>query len=353
MSAKKLVLIVGGRSAEHTIALRSAESIVNQLDKSKYFLKITYVDRQGKWYAISGEPEKIPVRTLEEYFKEHNSDFKLTNPTEALQGMDIAFPVIHGTYGEDGTIQGILKGADIPFVGSGILGSAVGMDKEMCKILVKEAGIGIADYLTLYAHNKTSYTFEQVKEKLGIPVFVKPSAAGSSVGVHKVATQEEYDHAIQDAFQYDRKVIIEEAVIGQELECAILGNDIPKASVIGEIVPKIDFYSYDAKYLSDDGADLLIPANINDADSERIQKAAIDAFIALGCEGLSRVDFFLTNDGKLIFNEINTFPGFTSISMYPSLWEASGVPYAELLDQLISFGLDRYEKERKLIVDYR
>jgi D-alanine-D-alanine ligase len=270
----------------------------------------------------------------------------------------VVFPILHGPYGEDGTVQGLLKLADIPFVGSGVLGSAVGMDKDVMKRLLRDAGIPVGAFLALRSHEPVP-PYRELTEALGSPLFVKPANMGSSVGIGKVHTQEEYLPALRKAFLYDRKIVIEEYIKGRELECAVLGNEEPAASVPGEVIPRHEFYSYDAKYLDDQGAALVIPANLGEALTERVRRLAVKTFQVLGGEGLSRVDFFLREAGgnggggedgrqEILVNEINTIPGFTRISMYPKLWEASGLSYTELITRLIELAIDRFRKEQRL-----
>ncbi len=354
MSRIKLAVLAGGKSAEHTIALRSTQSILRNLNQDKYEISLIYIDRSAQWFLVDGDIFELDIEHLEKSFLQGDSNlFTKTNPTQALESQEIAFPVIHGTYGEDGVVQGVLRDQNIAFVGCDVLGSAVGMDKELCKRIARDSGVAIAAFQTIYAHQKDTANFEEISVSLGLPLFVKPSSAGSSVGVHKVQNEAQFHEALSDAFKYDKKVIVEEAVSGQEIECAVLGNESPKASIIGEIVPTKDFYSYAAKYIESDGADLLIPAKLSTETMEEVKKEAIKVFQALCCEGLSRVDFFYQQDGTIVFNEINTFPGFTSISMYPSLWEASGVAYPDLLDELISLGLKRHQRDQQLSVDYQ
>jgi D-alanine-D-alanine ligase len=261
--------------------------------------------------------------------------------------VDVVFPILHGPFGEDGTIQGFLKLADIPFVGPGVLGSAVGMDKDAMKRLLRDAGIPIGKFITVKSHEQAP-SFAEIETVLGKPFFIKPANMGSSVGISKVNDEAHYGSAIKDAFQYDIKIIIEEFIPGREIECAVLGNEEPAASVPGEIIPSHEFYSYDAKYLDENGAALEIPAKIDEKTKKRIQELAIKTFHALCCEGLSRVDFFLKEDGEIIVNEINTMPGFTRISMYPKMWEASGITYTELISRLIELAISRHEKEHVL-----
>jgi len=252
---------------------------------------------------------------------------------------------LHGPFGEDGTIQGFLKLADIPFVGPSVLGSAVGMDKDVMRRLLRDAGIPVTDYVTL---RKGEPIDNQEINELGMPLFVKPANLGSSIGISKVHDQSELDAAIELAFTYDTKVLVEKAVAGRELECGVLGNENPEASVVGEIIPTHEFYSYDAKYLDDNGAASQIPANIPEEVSKRIQELAIRTFKVLECEGLGRVDVFLTPENNVIVNEINTIPGFTSISMYPKMWEASGLGYTDLITRLIELAIQRFERDKQL-----
>ena len=249
-------------------------------------------------------------------------------------------------FGEDGTVQGLLKLANVPFVGPGVLGSAVGMDKDMTKRLLRDAGIPIGKFL---AATKTDpISFKSARKQLGAPLFIKPANLGSSVGVYKVRDEKEFDAAIINALKFDTKILIEEFISGREVECAVLGNESPRASIVGEIIPHHEFYSYEAKYLDENGAGLEIPAKISRKTEKLIQEIAIKTFKVLGCEGMSRVDCFLKEDGSVVVNEINTIPGFTSISMYPKLWEASGVPPRKLIDTLISLALARHKRDSKL-----
>jgi D-alanine-D-alanine ligase len=259
----------------------------------------------------------------------------------------VVFPILHGPFGEDGTIQGFLKLADIPFVGPGVLGSAVGMDKDAMKRLLRDAGVPIGKFLTVKSHERVP-AFAEVEAALGKPVFIKPANMGSSVGISKVHDEGEYAAAIQDAFQFDTKIIIEEFIPGREIECAVLGNEEPAASSPGEVIPSHEFYSYDAKYLDENGAMLKIPAQLDGQTTKKIQQLAIQTFQTLCCEGLSRVDFFLKESGEIMVNEINTMPGFTRISMYPKMWETAGITYTELITRLIELAISRYEKERRL-----
>jgi D-alanine-D-alanine ligase len=262
--------------------------------------------------------------------------------------LDVVFPVLHGPFGEDGTVQGLLKLANIAFVGAGVLGSAVGMDKDVMKRLLRDAGIPIARFIVVNGHSSEKISFDYAREQLGLPVFVKPANLGSSVGIHKVKNREEFEQAVDDAFNYDNKILIEECIHGREIECSVLGNANAIASVPGEILPRHEFYSYEAKYLDENGAVLEVPAKLTPAISERIRELAIKVFSVLCCEGMARVDFFLRDGEDLIVNEINTIPGFTRISMYPKLWEASGISYSELIGRLIQLAIERFDREKRL-----
>jgi D-alanine-D-alanine ligase len=261
--------------------------------------------------------------------------------------LDLVFPILHGPFGEDGTVQGLLKLADIPFVGAGVLASAAGMDKDVMKRLFRDAGLPICKFRAIKSHEKIP-GFNELTSELGCPLFIKPANMGSSVGVSKVNNEEEYLAAVKDAFRFDAKILMEEFVPGRELECSVLGNEEPVASVVGEIKSTHEFYSYDAKYIDESGAVLEIPAKISEEISNRVRELAIKTFQAVECEGLGRVDFFLKEDNEIIVNEINTMPGFTKISMYPKLWAASGVSYSQLIDRLIELALKRFEKEKRL-----
>ncbi|MBP7184327.1 MAG: D-alanine--D-alanine ligase [Saprospiraceae bacterium] len=352
----KVAIIFGGKSAEHSISLISATNIINALDKNIYEPILLGIDKKGEWrYNLDYAHLNVDL-TKHDYFEKSQVVYLRNIDKSAailsvldnkkLAHFDVGFPIIHGTFGEDGTLQSILEALDIPFVGPDNLGSAIGMDKDVTKRLLRDANIPIARFYSLLKNQKDELSFQEIIADLGSPIFVKPANAGSSVGVTKVNSLEEYENAINLAFRYDNKIIIEEAVIGKEVECAVLGNEHPEASVIGEIVPTVEFYTFEAKYVSTDGAKLRIPADIDADISEQIRKIAIKAFKLLCCEGLSRVDFFLRADNTFVLNEINTLPGFTSISMYPKLWEYSGIPYQELLNRLIELGLQRFKRDK-------
>jgi D-alanine-D-alanine ligase len=315
MKKLKIGVLFGGKSAEHEVSLQSARNVIEALDKNKYKVIPIKINKSGKFV------------------------FSVINE------VDVVFPVLHGPFGEDGSMQGLLKLAGVPYVGAGVLGSAIGMDKDVMKRLFREAGIPTSKFLILRVSEETS--FKKISRVLGLPVFVKPANLGSSVGISKVKNEKEWKSALKDAFQYDSKIIIEESINGREIECAVLGNEKPIASIPGEIIANQEFYSYNAKYI-DEGAVAEIPAKINEISIKKIQALAIRVFKILNCEGMGRVDFFLKDNGEVIVNEINTIPGFTAISMYPKLWEASGLPLAKLLDKLIELAIVRFNKEQKL-----
>jgi D-alanine-D-alanine ligase len=349
-------IIFGGKSAEHEISLLSARNVYKALDREKYVPVLIGIDKQGRWrlhhetrqLPDSGDPRLIRL-------SEEGSPAALLPScggvlTEQIR-LDVVFPILHGPLGEDGTIQGLLKLAGLPFVGAGVLGSAAGMDKDVMKRLLRDAGVPIGDFMCLRSHEKIP-PFDGTASRLGLPFFVKPANMGSSVGVNKIRRQEEYLPGIADAFKYDSKIVIEEFIPGRELECAVLGNEDPRASVPGEIKSAHEFYSYQAKYIDRNGVVTEIPARIPEAAAERIRELAVKTFKVLECEGLGRVDFFLKDSGEVIVNEINTMPGFTRISMYPKLWEASGVSYTELIDRLIVLALERFRKEEALATSF-
>lgn len=352
-------VIFGGKSAEHEVSLQSAKNVIEAIDKEKYEVVPIAIGKEGKWHIgvsydalVASDNSKLAKLnpsdvTLALVPGQEQRFVALSSPVE-VGPLDVVFPVLHGPYGEDGTIQGFLKLADIPFVGAGVAGSAVGMDKELAKRLLREASIPIARFLVVPLSMRSKVSFSNVAARLGTPVFVKPANLGSSVGVSKVKSKEEFGPAVAHAFEFDRKILIEEFIQGREIECAVLGNDTPIASLPGEVIPRHEFYSYDAKYLDENGAALEIPVKLPEETVRRVQELAVKAFKALSCEGMGRVDFFLKENGELLVNEINTIPGFTKISMYPKLWEASGIPYTELIDRLIQLALERFEEEKKL-----
>ena len=356
----RVVILFGGKSAEHEISLISARNIVDAMDKKKYEILAIGIDPQGRWFIDEGarllssrEQSRVTFRHARDSAAvlpggvTQKSIVRLS-PGRALGAVDVVFPVLHGPFGEDGTVQGLLKLANLPFVGAGVIGSAVGMDKDVMKRLLRDAKIPIAKFLVFERHAASTIRLAKVKRALGLPFFVKPANLGSSVGISKVSAGKQFGAAIKAAFRYDNKILIEENIAGREIECSVLGNENPIASLPGEIITRHDFYSYDAKYLDDKGAQLVIPAELPKRVVKEIQAMAVKTFKTLGCEGMARVDFFLRHNREVFVNEINTIPGFTKISMYPKLWEASGMSYAKLIDRLIQLARERFRREKNL-----
>lgn len=339
MANLNVCVIIGGMSTEHDVSMISGKNVVENLDKDKYEVYPVVIDKNGKWYeqSINNNEEKKEIENIVEYLKKK----------------DVVFPVLHGLYGEDGTIQGMLELLKIPYVGCGILSSSICMDKVYSKVIFQKAKILQAKYI--YIKNKNTYIdedfnerefnseeiIETVEKKLGFPVFVKPSNSGSSVGINKVKDAEELIKAIDEAAVYDKKILIEKAIVGKEVECAVLGNEEVKASIVGQILPAEDFYTYDAKYNNPESL-VKIPADLSEQKINEIRELAIKAFKAVDGSGLARVDFFV-EDGteKVYINEINTMPGFTEISMYPKLWGYEGLKYSELLSKLIELAINK------------
>ncbi len=360
MSKLNLVVLLGGKSPEHNISLISGNSVINALNKDKYDITVVGIDKAGHWwlqenkdYLVNSDNPATICLVKSKISVSLVTDGKRTLLVkdvdyEIVAKVDVVFPVLHGPNGEDGVIQGYFRKSNVAFVGVDVMASSVGMDKDMSKRLWRDAGIPIADFVIADLSNRSSVKYRDVVDQLGLPLFVKPANAGSSVGVSKVVDEASFSLAMDEAFKFDRKVLIEEAVEGIEVECAVLGNEHPQASVVGAIIPTESFYSYEAKYISSTGAKLMIPADIPENVSNHIRNTAIKAFQVIGGEGLSRVDFFLRKDNTIVLNEINTLPGFTSISMYPKLWEATGLSYPELLDRLIALALSRHKQMRKL-----
>src|SRR5271157_4221468 len=391
MKKLRVGILFGGRSGEHEVSLLSAASVLQAIDKDKYEVVPIGITKDGRWLTAddaenllqgklvleprhlrAGDPETTPSAAVlargesvvvppepvhrQSGLVPFQTDASLTRrASDRAINVDVIFPVLHGTFGEDGTIQGLLELADIAYVGAGVLGSSAGMDKDIMKSLFRAAGLPIVKHVTVLRgqfEREPKKVQKLVESKLKYPVFVKPANLGSSVGISKAHDRKELGPAIAEAAKFDRKIVIEEGVGGKknkarEIECAVLGNDEPKASIAGEIVPCKEFYDYDAKYLVE-GSEAVIPAKITKAEMKTVQSLAIAAFQAVDCTGLARVDFLMEPKSRKIFvNEINTMPGFTAISMYPKLWAASGVPYPELIDQLIQLGIERHEDKKR------
>lgn len=363
----KVGVIFGGRSGEHEVSLRSAESIINALDRDKYEVVPIAITKSGKWLASSEATNLLPgavmanadqhVAIFGDPTEKGLARFSGESTTSQRDKLDVIFPVLHGTYGEDGTIQGLLEMADVPYVGCGVLGSAAGMDKVVMKRLFREAGLPIVEFthfLRSQWEADAPKIESRVAEEIGFPCFVKPANLGSSVGISKATHTKSLNEAIVLAAKYDRKIVVERGVDAREIEVSVLGNDQPQASLPGEIVPQsAEFYDYEAKYISSAGARLEIPANLSEIQTKEIQQLAIQAFQAVDGSGLGRVDFFLEREtGKLLLNEINTMPGFTSISMYPKLWEASGLGYSQLIDRLIELAFERHREKSRNVTSF-
>ncbi len=392
MKKIRVGILFGGRSGEHEISLLSAASVFNAIDKNKYEVVPIGITKEGRWVTAAdaerllqgkvedhkhlraGDPEATPGAavlakgeavvvppepqkhgSLTPFETDASAHALTRRATDRAIDVDVIFPVLHGTFGEDGTIQGLLELADLPYVGAGVLGSAAGMDKDIMKALFRAAGLPIVKHVTLLRsewETKAKKVEKSVESKLKYPVFVKPANLGSSVGISKAHDRKELGLAIEEATKFDRKIVIEQGVGGRkqkarEIECSVLGNDNPEASLPGEIVPSTEFYDYNAKYL-DEGSQLIIPAKLSKGETKQVQHLAIAAFKAIDCSGLARVDFLMEPKSRKIYlNEINTMPGFTAISMYPKLWAASGVSYSDLIGRLIQLGLDRHEERKK------
>jgi len=396
MAKPRVGILFGGRSGEHEVSLLSAASVLSAIDKTKYEVVPIGITKDGHWLTAehaerllqgnagkgaraaqerhlrAGDPEATPGAAVlargeavlvppEPAHREaglapfQTEGAALRRTSDRAINVDVIFPVLHGTFGEDGTIQGLLELADIAYVGAGVLGSAAGMDKDIMKSLFRTAGLPIVRHVTILRsqwESEPKKVRKLVESKLKYPVFVKPANLGSSVGITKAHDREELGPAIEEAAKFDRKIVIEEGVGGKkyrarEIECSVLGNDDPKASVAGEVVPCREFYDYEAKYL-EEGSELVIPAEITKAEMKKVQALAVGAFLAVDCSGLARVDFLMEPKSRKIYvNEINTMPGFTAISMYPKLWAASGVSYPELIDRLIQLGIERHEDKKR------
>jgi D-alanine-D-alanine ligase len=391
MEKIRVGILFGGRSGEHEVSLLSAASVLNAIDKEKYEVVPIGITKDRRWHTAEHAENLLTGKLVIEPRNLRAGDPETTSPAAVLArgeavvvppepvhrqsglvpfqtdagmmrrasdraiNVDVIFPVLHGTFGEDGTIQGLLELADIPYVGAGVLGSAAGMDKDIMKSLFIAAGIPIVKHVTILrgAWDKDPKKVQKlVESKLTYPVFVKPANLGSSVGISKAHNRKELGPAIEEAAKFDRKIVIEQGVGGKkekarEIECSVLGNDEPAASVPGEIVPGKEFYDYTAKYV-DEGSQLIIPAKLTKAETKKVQELAVKAFQAVDCSGLARVDFLMDpKTGKIFLNEINTMPGFTAISMYPKLWAASGLDYADLIDRLIQLGIERHQDKKK------
>lgn len=354
----KLCLLYGGKSAEHQVSLQTAKAVIQALDHEKFEIDPIYINTEGMWIkgeAITGPIESVKAlefSTGEMIAPNALSTSFVSTPSEseAGNGYDVIFPLLHGPNGEDGTVQGMLELLDLPYVGNGVLASAAGMDKVIMKNLFAQAGLEQVKYVWFIRSNWESNreaAYEKVEKEFGYPCFVKPANLGSSVGISKCTNRNELETAFIEAFQFDRKVIIEEGITAREIEIGVLGNDDPECSVAGEIVPKKDFYDYKAKYEDGETA-LIIPAEISSDIYHQLSNTAIQAFKALDCSGLVRADFFVTNEGKVLINEVNTMPGFTPFSMFPLLWKHSGVEYPALIERLVELAQERHKDKQNI-----
>jgi D-alanine-D-alanine ligase len=345
-------VIYGGRSGEHEVSVASAASIFRHLDAAKYEPVPIRIEKTGRWTLGGKVPQALSAAAVLEQRSSEALQIVEPSAAVAVTGVDVVFPVLHGPYGEDGTVQGLLELANVPYVGAGVLGSAAGMDKAVMKTLFAASGLPIVAHLVALRpewQRGAGDITRRVAATLGFPVFVKPANLGSSVGISKARNESEFAEAMELALQFDRKIVIEAGVAdAREIECAVLGNDEPKASTVGEIIPSREFYDYEAKYL-DEGSELLIPAPLSANHTAEIQRLAVEAFRAVEGAGMARVDFLMSRTTEQIYvNEVNTIPGFTTISMYPKLWEASGLPYSALIDRLIELALERHAEKQRL-----
>ena len=352
MKKTRVGVVFGGRSGEHEISIRSAESILQALDRSKYDVVPIGITKEGKWLRARRAIALLsPAKEIEKTFSAGTPVLMAAEPADEPT-LDVVFPVLHGPFGEDGTIQGLFELADVPYVGAGVLGSAVGMDKDVTKRLLRDARLPIVEYWRLWDTDRDAFVAAH-GATLPYPVFVKPANLGSSVGITKVASEEGLRAAISEAGEYDRKVVIERGVDAREIELSVLGNDDPIVSVPGEVRPSGEFYDYQAKYIDED-AELIIPASLEESEVPEAQRLALTAFKVLECSDMARVDLLLEKETKKFYvNEINTLPGFTSISQYPRLWEASGVPYPELIDRLIELAIERHRQRSGRRTSYK
>ena len=350
----KLGLLYGGKSAEHKVSMQTALAVIKALDSSKYDIHPIYINEEGEW--IKGPQIQGPVESVKQLEFDAASQVVQTTGFNSIiaqgsdKAFDVVFPLLHGPNGEDGTVQGLLELLNIPYVGNGVLASSAGMDKVIMKNIFAQAGleqVGYVSYLRSEWSGNEEKVCGEVEEALGYPCFVKPANLGSSVGISKCENAKELFKAFEEAFQFDRKVIVEEGVTAREVEIGVIGNDYPECSVAGEIIPKKDFYDYKAKYEDGDTA-LVIPAEITKDEYQMLHDMAIKAYKALDCSGLVRADFFLTRDGKAYINEVNTMPGFTPFSMFPLLWNHTGVEYPQLIERLINLALERHAEKQKI-----
>ena len=357
MSRLTVALLFGGKSPEHEVSFRSAKNIFKALDTDTYTPILIGVSYSGSWHVIDPvefmRMDSLPARNtltpLALVPGKANKQLIDLDTGKPLPSIDVVFPIIHGPMGEDGTLQGLLRHLDIPFVGPDVCGSAVAMDKDVAKRLLREADLLVAEGRAFTSSSREALDFAALRNQLGLPLYIKPANMGSSVGVSKVETLDEFQKAVELAFTYDVKIIVEQGIEGRELECAVMGNEVPETTRVGEVVLDSKFYDYASKYAGESEAQVLIPApNLSEEELAKLILVARSAYQTLCCEGMARVDMFLCPDGSVYVNEVNTLPGFTSISMYPQLWQDTGLGYSQLLDHLIQLALDRYKRDGQL-----
>lgn len=356
MSKKlKVALLYGGRSVEHGVSINSARNIFEFIDKTKYEVFPVGINKQGQWFLTTSVDKEIELGKPLGLVLDPNNPVLLVLSNNDRINIDIIFPVLHGTDGEDGSIQGLIKAMDIPMVGTGVLGSSLSMSKIVAKRLLKDAGIPVTNFLAYNYSEKDSLDFEKIKSLMGLPFMVKAASLGSSVGVSKVKDKNDFQQAVEEAFRYDDNLIVEQFVKGRELECAILGNYPPEASYPGEIVinASYDFYTFDAKYVDPDAVRIEVPAKLDKETAEKIRDISVRAFIALNCNDFSRVDLFLDENNNIYVNEINTIPGFTNSSMFPMMWKERGIGFTDLINKLLDLAQVRYDRGKRIERDFQ
>ncbi|GJM28822.1 MAG: D-alanine--D-alanine ligase [Cyclobacteriaceae bacterium] len=352
----RIALLFGGKSVEHEISLRSVRNVYEQLDRSRFEPVLLGITKQGSWHLLDSIDQPIGTGDyLNLSLGDSEHTFTTSNGNSGTGKLDLVFPVLHGTDGEDGSVQGLLQTADIPFAGSGVLGSSVSMDKHISKQLLVKENIPTSKYLAIKQSDLSGLDYKHIVEQIGSPFIVKPISLGSSVGVAKIKNEGDFNQAVTGALRYDQGFLAEEFIQGRELECAVLGNQMARSSDPGEIIisPRYEFYSYDAKYQDPDAVEIKIPADLKPATRDLIKKMSLKAYKTLGCEDFARVDLFLKADESIYINEINTIPGFTNSSMFPSLWAQHGISFSALITQIIDLAMERYEMKKKLNRDYR
>lgn len=347
---KKVALLYGGRSVEHGVSVNSGRNIFEFIDKENFEVIPIGISQTGQWFLTQGVTKDVEQgKALGLILDPKNAGLILLASGDRIK-VDLVFPVLHGTDGEDGSIQGLIKALDIPMVGTGVLGSSVSMNKVIAKKMLKEAGVPVSKFLTYSYRDKKKINFEEIVKKLKLPFMVKSASLGSSVGVSKVSKKTQFKKALEEAFRYDHEVIIEEFITGREIECAIMGNTPAIASNPGEIIinKNYEFYTFDAKYVDPDAVKIEVPANVDKASSKTIREVSLKAYETLRCEDFARVDLFLTKKGKIYVNEINTIPGFTNSSMFPMMWKEKGISFTELITKLITLALERFAENKRI-----